>query len=148
MEFLSGENISNLSGLVGVLVGGATSIATTWLTTTSERRTARVEAQTRFRKEIYGRFMDELAAMYAHALKNDHINYDRLASAYAIRGQITLASADAVVAAADRALKFVVDLSLGEARTDSQIRSMMDDQEVDVIREFALACRVELADIR
>jgi hypothetical protein len=148
MEFSEPDKLSGLAGLFGVLIGGATSIATTWITTTSERKLARIEAQTQFRKEIYASFMNELAAMYAHALKNESINYDLLANAYAVRGRITLASSDDVVAAADKALKFVVDLSMSDQKSDSQIRSMMDENEMDVIRDFATACRVELAAMR
>ena len=148
MEIPEPDKLSGLAGLFGVLIGGATSIATTWITTTSERKQARLEAQTQFRKEIYADFMNELAAMYAHALKNESINYDLLANAYAVRGRITLASSDAVVSAADKALKFIVDLSMSDQKSDRQIRSMMDENEMDVIGDFATACRAELSGMR
>jgi hypothetical protein len=50
--------------------------------------------------------------------------------------------------AADRALRFVIDLALGAARTPDEMRKMMNDTEANVIAAFAGACRDELRAIR
>ena len=49
---------------------------------------------------------------------------------------------------ADRALKFVVDLAMGPARSAEEMRHMMDDGSVDVITEFARVSREELQELR
>ena len=140
--------ISTFSALAGTVVGGVTSFATTWMTTTAQNRAARLSAERAKREELYGSFMDELATLYAGALSSSSVDYAKLTGAFALRGRITLLASDAVVAAADRALKFVVDLAMGPPREASEVRRMMDDRNADTITEFARASREELQSLR
>ena len=89
--------------------------------------------------------MDEIAALYAAAIRSERFDYDKTAGAFALKGRITLMSAGPVRAAAERALGFVVDLSTGPPRSDAEVRAMMDDAGANVIDAFAQACRAELA---
>jgi hypothetical protein len=141
---LDGAYLSALAALAGAIIGGVTSFATTWLTTTTQARAARLAAERSDRQDLYGRFMTELATLFAEALKSDKVDYAKLIGAFALKGRIELMSSGPVVEAADRALKFVVDLTMGPPRSDAEVRAMMDDRNVDVIGAFAKACRGEL----
>ena len=86
--------LSTLAGLAGAVIGGATSFATTWLTTTSQARAARLAAERGARQELYGRYMDEIAALYAAAIRSERVDYDKTTGAFALKGRITLMSSE------------------------------------------------------
>ena len=91
--------------------------------------------------------MDELARLYAGALNNVGVDYERLTSAYALNGRIALYASTPVNEAAEAAMRYIVDLALGPKRTPEEVRAMMDQQEANVIRAFAELCREELRGI-
>ena len=141
---LDGAYLSALAALAGAIIGGVTSFATTWLTTTTQARVARLAAERSDRQDLYGRYMTELATLFAEALKSDKVDYAKLIGAFALKGRIEPMSSGPVVDAADQALKFVVDLTMGPPpRSDAEVRAMMDDRNADVIGAFAEACRGE-----
>lgn len=148
MDIMSTEAVSPALGLIGALIGGATSLATTWMTTRAEKRAARIEADTRHRRDLYARFMEQLADMYAHALCSESINYEQLAKGYALRGQIALVASNPVLVSADQAMKFIIDMTIEKRASDTHTRKLMDSDNADVIHGFSLACRNELQSIR
>jgi hypothetical protein len=141
--------LSTISALAGTIIGGVTSFATTWLTTTMQTKAARLGVEKTKREVLYGSFMDEVAQLYSRALENNgSVDYGKLNGAFALRGRIILLSSQAVYESADRALKFVVDIALGPPRTAAEMRKMMDDRKTQVIDEFAETCRQELQTLR
>ncbi len=136
--------LSTLAGLAGAIIGGATSLATTWLTTTAQARAARIAAERAARQDLYGRYMDQIAALYAGAIQSETVDFDKTVSAFALKGRIVLTASAPVVQAAERALKFVVDLSMGPPRSAAEMRAMMEENEANVIDLFARACRAEI----
>jgi hypothetical protein len=139
--------LATLSALAGTAIGALSSLGKTWMTTNAQARAARVAAERAKREDVYGRFMDELARLYASALNNVGIDYERLTTAYALSGRIALYASQPVADAADRAMRYVVDLALGPARSAEEMRAMMEQSDANVIAAFASACRRELADI-
>jgi hypothetical protein len=140
--------IPTFSALAGTVIGGVTSFATSWVTTTAKERAARLAAERSKREELYGRFMEELATLYAGALSSTTVDYGKLTGAFALRGRITLTGSEPVVQAADRALKFIVDVAMGPPRDAAEVRRMMDDRSADTITAFARASREELQGLR
>jgi hypothetical protein len=118
--------LSAASALAGTVIGGVTSFATTWLTTSAQARAARLAAERDKREDAYGRFMEVLAALYAFALDNQGVDYPRMAQAYALRGRIVLMCSQPVAVSADTALKFIVDLMLAPRRSDAEMRRCGD----------------------
>jgi hypothetical protein len=140
--------ISAVPALAGTIVGAITSFATTWFITTSQTAAARVAAERSKREGLYGRYMEQLAALYADALQRETVNYDKFATAYALRGQILLIASRPVFDIADQALRFIIDVTLGPRRTDEEMRKMMDEKQHDVVGDFAEACRREIEGLR
>ena len=140
--------LSTVSALAGTVIGGMTSFATTWLNTTAQARAARLAAERTKREELYGRFIDQLAVLYADALQQEAVNYDKLSAVYALRGRISLLASAPVFAAAEHAVKFVVDLNIGARRTDQEMRRLMDEKSYDVLTAFASAARREIDNLR
>ena len=136
--------ISTAAGLLGAIIGGFTSFLTSWVTQNAQARNQRLSAEAARRQEIYGAFMDELATLYAAALRADGMNYADLIKVFALRGRITLMASAPVIDAAELAMKFVVDLYLGPPRTPKEVRAMMDQNSSDAIGAFARQCREEM----
>jgi len=136
--------ISTASGLIGAIIGGLTSFMTSWVTQNVQARNQRLAAETARRQDLYGAFMDELATLYASALRAEAINYHDLVKVFALRGRITLMASAPVIAAAEGAVKFVVDLYLGPPRDALEVRAMMDQSSADAIGAFAKTCREEM----
>jgi hypothetical protein len=140
--------LSTVSALAGTVIGAVSSLGTTWMTTKSQARAARAKEERDKREDLYGRYMDELARLYASALNNVGVDYERLTVIYALNGRITLYATQRVADAADAAMRFIVDVALGPARSHEEMRAMMDQASANVIGGFAKACREELQAIR
>ena len=136
--------LSAVSALAGTVIGGVTSFATTWLTQTTQLRAARLAVERGKREDLYGRFIDDLAVLFAQALGEERVDYAKLVNAFALKGRIVLLASPPVVDSAERAVKFLVDLYMGPPRTPAEVRQMMEDRTSDPIGEFASICRAEL----
>ncbi|HMS07707.1 MAG TPA: hypothetical protein PKD73_18350 [Burkholderiaceae bacterium] len=137
--------LSTLAALAGTVVGALSSLGSNWMTSRAQARAQRLAEERAKREDIYGRYMDVLARLYAAALNSaGEVDYTMLTEAYALSGRISLRASDAVVAAGDKALRFVVDLAIGQRRSPEAMRALMDDAEANVIGAFARACREEL----
>jgi hypothetical protein len=139
--------LSTLSALGGTAIGALSSLGSTWMSTQAQTRNARLAAERAKREELYGRFMDELARLYADALDNKGVDNERLTGAYALNGRIALYATEPVNLAAENAMRYIVDLALGPKRTAEEVRVLMDQPEANVIRAFAECCRAELRGI-
>jgi len=136
--------LSTVSALAGTAIGALSSLGSTYLSTQAQTRAARAAAERGKREDLYGRFMDELARLNADALDNKGVDNERLTGAYALNGRIALYATNSVNAAAEHAMRYVVDLALGPKRTPEEVRALMDLPEANVIRAFAECCREEL----
>jgi hypothetical protein len=135
--------ISTIAALAGTIIGGLTSFLTAWVTQSLQVRNNRLAADLARRQDLYGAFMDELAMLYSRALRAETMDYGELVKVFALSGRIKLMGTAPVIASAERAMKFVVDLYLGPPRTPQQMREMMDNQSADAIGDFAGVCREE-----
>jgi hypothetical protein len=133
--------ISTISALAGTVIGGLTSFLTAWVTQSYQARTQRIANEVARRQDLYGRFMDEIALLYSHALRSEAIDYSKLVNVFALRGRITLIGTPPVIESAERAVKFLVDLYIGPPRTPEEVRQMMDTASSDAIGDFARLCR-------
>ncbi len=135
--------VSTIAALAGTVIGGLTSFGTAWVSQSIQARSARLAIESARRSDLYGRFMDELAALYSHALRGDDIDYGKLVNVFALRGRITLMASPPVIACAERSVKFLVDLYIGPKLSAQEVRAMMDAANADAIGEFAKLCRAE-----
>lgn len=140
--------VSAISALAGTSIGAISTLGSTWMTTKAQANAARIAAERAKREDLYGRYMDELAVLYANALNNTSVDYDRLTIAYALSGRIGLSATKPVADAAIDALRIIVDIALGPCRTQEEMRAMMDQPGMNVISAFAKICREELEGIR
>ena len=138
--------ISTLSALAGTVVGGLSTFATSWMTQTFQARNARLSAERMRRDELYSKFLEELARVYAHAVSDDAVDFTQLTAVYALRGRILLQSSEAVANLADAALENVQQVYMAPNATPDEVFRRF--QENDPMKPFAAACRAELSALR
>jgi hypothetical protein len=134
---------STLAALAGTVIGGLTSFITAWIMQRMQAQTTRIAAETAKREEIYGRFMDELAELYSVAVSGEPVQWPKLVKPFGLRGRISLVATPPVVAAADKGVKFLVDLYLGPKLSADAVRDLINKETSDISTTFANACREE-----
>ncbi len=136
--------ISAFSALAGTAVGGLTTFATTFVTQHTLSRADRRSRELASRQELYGKFLEELARLYSHAMREEHINHDGLINMFALRGRILLVSSQPVVNAADSAIRVLIDTMLAPNPSEEEMRKTLEAGDADTMVQFAQICRTEL----
>jgi hypothetical protein len=143
--------VSALSAVLGSAVGGSATLATAWITQKTQSRREIVAAEIRKREALYGEFIAECSKLLIDALDHTFDSPDKLFQIYALQNRIRLTSSDAVVAAADQALRRILKQYFEQNITQQQLReelslSLTDDglKHDDPLKPFSEACRNEL----
>jgi gas vesicle protein len=140
----SAAYLSAVAALVGTFVGGITSIATSWLgqqRQTKEQRRAREKDEL---QALYKQFIQDASKLYVDALQHDTTEIPKLVDIYATLNQMRVLSSPEVVAAAENALRMIIDTYAKENATFSGIRQLIDHGFADPLRVFSEACHEEL----
>jgi hypothetical protein len=136
---------SAFSALAGAMVGGITTIITSWTTQRAQFRSARIAEERARRDELYGKFLDETARLYSHAMKEDTINHENLVGIFALRGRILLQSSTAVAKTADAIIKRLVTLYMTPNRSDADLWQDIEGSSDDLMVAFAQECRRDIS---
>ena len=140
----SAAYLSAVAALVGTFVGGITSIATSWLgqqRQTKEQRRARQKAEM---QALYKLFIQDASKLYMDALEHNTTEVPNLVDIYATLNRMRVLSSPKVIAAADNALRMIVDTYAKENTTFSGIKQLIDHGFPDPLRAFSEACHEEL----
>ena len=124
--------------------GASAAIATTWISQKSQTIRERAKSETRKRETLYGDFITEASQRLADAYDHSLDKPDTLVKLYAILGRIRLVSSDAVLTAAEECCDRVVDLYAKPNRTVAEIFTTLHSGELEALKRFSDACRVEL----
>jgi hypothetical protein len=134
--------IPALASFSGSASGTLASIVTNWVTQRRKdrvRHTLRAASQ---REELYRSFIEEASRLYADALVNDKSEVSKLVGLYAFIARMKILSSDAVVEAAEKAGRLILDTYLSPNRTFVDLAELIN--EMDPLRDFSEACRREL----
>jgi len=136
--------LSAVAALVGTFVGGITSIATSWLgqqRQTKEQRRAREKDEL---QALYKQFIQDASKLYVDALEHNTAEISKLVDIYATLNRMRVLSSPKVIAAAESALRMIMDTYAKENATFSGIRQLIDHGFPDPLRAFSEACHEEL----
>ena len=136
--------ITAIAAACGSLVGAAATIVTTWITQRSQMVHAEREVRLRDREALYGEFITEASRLTVDALSHSLETPETFVKLYGILGRIRLVAADRVLAAAEASCRQIVDLYVKPNMTVEQIRVAFEQERLDPIRDFSVACRREL----
>jgi hypothetical protein len=139
--------ITAIAAACGSLVGAAATIVTTWITQRTQAVHAAREEKLRAREALYGEFITEASRLTVDALSHSLEKPETFVKLYGILGRIRLLAPDPVLAAAQACGRQIGDLYAKPNMTVEQIRVAFEQERLDPIRDFSVACRKELLEI-
>ena len=138
--------IPALASFSGSASGTLASIVTGWVTQRRKDRVRHTLRATSQREELYKNFIEEASRLYADALVNDKSEVSKLVDLYALIARMKILSSDAVIEAAEKAGRLILDTYLSPNRTFVDLPDLIN--EMDPLRDFSEACRRELQSAR
>jgi hypothetical protein len=136
--------VTALAALLGSLIGGFTSFATTWLSQRQSAKAQWLRDEVTKREALYNDFIDEAAQRLVDAVENNINDRTQIVRYYALFNRIRVVSSTEVVNAADRVMEFTVKLYNAPNVTLRDIFGPEAPDEGDPLAEFGSACRNEL----
>ena len=140
--------VTAISAVMGSLVGGSASVATTWMAqkTVGKREHAREEL--RKREALYGEFIGECAKLFMDAFTHELEKPETLLPVFALINRIRLCSSRKVLAEAERLLGRITDQYFAKNLTVQELRKLAHTEHADPLSDFGEACRAELKSLR
>jgi hypothetical protein len=140
--------ISAMSGVLGSLVGGSATVATTWVTqrTLGKRKLLRIEIERR--EALYGDFINECSARVLDAFDHQLEKPETLLKAYALLNRIRLCASDAVLSEAQRIVHFIAEQYFSPNLSVEELRTLIRSRDQDPLQPFGETCRRELKAMR
>jgi len=137
-----------LSAVLGSLVGGSASVATTWMAQKTLNRREILRDELRKREALYGEFIGECAKLFMDAFTHNLENLDSLLPVFALVNRIRLCASREVLAEAERVLTRITDQYFAKNLTVEELRELVHTEQADPLRDFGEACRAELKSLR
>jgi hypothetical protein len=140
--------ISALAALTGAAVGGLTSGVAAWLNHRSQVRTEWILHEKSRRQNLYRDFVDEAAKCYIDALQHDNADIPGLVGLYAKLSSMRAVSSKPVIQRADDVVRKILDTYLEPDKSFVELREMVIDGTIDLLRGFSEVCRDEFEKMR
>jgi hypothetical protein len=140
--------LTALSGLLGTLLGGSASVATTWIAhkTVSKRELMREEM--RKREALYGEFIGECARLLMDSFTHTLEKPETMLAVLALINRIRLCASPAVLEQAELLVRRITEQYLSRNLTLDELRELARSDDADLLREFAETCRAELVSLQ
>jgi hypothetical protein len=136
--------IGAFSAVMGSLVGGFTSLLTTFATQRGQYRRDFLSKQFAQRETLYIEFINEAARLSIESLDHQMEKASGLMTIYALHNRIRLNSSKEVIEAADHTIKNIILAYKRPNLTVDEIRDGAYLNIEDPLKEFGEACRSEL----
>jgi len=141
--------LSTASGLVGSLIGAASSIVATWLAQHGQLRAQSLVQEATKREALYAEFIVEASKRLTHASSHQAEGPEVIAGLYAAVKRMHLISSRDVIRTADEVVRVVVETYASPNITFEEVRERMRGGETrDPLKEFTKACKAELDVLR
>jgi hypothetical protein len=140
--------ITALAALTGAAVGGLTSGIAAWLNHRSQVRTEWILHEKSRRQILYRDFIEEAAKCYIDALQHGKADIPGLVGVYAKLSSIRALSSKPVVQCAEDIARKILDTYLEPDKSFVELREMVIDGTIDLLRNFSETCRDEFEDMR
>ena len=140
--------ISALAALTGAVVGGLTSGIANWLNQRNQLRAQWILHEKTRRQILYRDFIDDAAKCYIDALQHNEADIPGLVGLYAKLSSMRAVSSKTVVQRADDVVRKILDTYLEPDKSFLELREMVIDGTIDMLRNFSEACRDEFEQMR
>ena len=140
--------VSAMAAVLGSLVGGSATVATTWITqrTLSKRELLGMEIRTR--QTLYGEFIRECSKLVIDSFTHTLDKPETLLPVYEVLNRIRLCASAAVLAEAERILAKLTEQYSSPNLSVEEIRKLVQARGPDPLKSFGEACRIELRSMR
>jgi hypothetical protein len=146
MAGMDATYVSAFAALAGALIGGFTSLLTSWFTQKVQFRAQRSEHRIERVEDLYKNFIEESSKFYADALVHDApSNAAELIMLYVNISRMRVLSSLKTVEKAEEVARMIVNTYLAPNKTFPELRDMVNRGALDPLRDFSEACREELA---
>lgn len=136
---------SAFAALAGSAIGGLTSLAGSWLNQHVQFRTGQVARDLSRREDLYRAFIEEASKRYVHAYEHETAEVSDLVNLYALVSRMHILSSTAVVEAADRVVRRIIEQYRSPNKTIRDVEEVLDNEAMNPLRHFSNVCREELA---
>ena len=140
--------LTALAGLLGTLIGGSASVATTWVAHKTVSRRELIREEMRKRETLYGEFIGECAKLLMEAFTHSLETPETMLAVLALINRIRLCASQMVLGQAERLLRRITDQYLSPNLTLDELHELARSENADLLREFAETCRAELVSIQ
>ncbi len=141
--YMDSASISALAALAGAAVGGLTSFATSWMIQQAQFKAQQHTRELSKRQELYKDFIEEASTLYGDSLTHGPSDLSQLVRLYAMISRMRILSVAATVENADKVALTIVNTYLAPNRTFPELRDMVNNGGIDLLREFSEAVREE-----
>lgn len=132
------------SGVLGALVGGSATFATTWVSQKMLARRGFLQEEMRKREALYGEFIGECAKLFVDAFAHTLEKPETLLPMYALINRIRLVASQAVLDRAEELLRRVTQQYFEANLTVEEMRRIALSDTADPLKSFGEACRAEI----
>jgi len=148
--------ISNgLAAIMGALVGGLASLASTWVSERSRHKRDLLQREITKRETTYSDFIDQASKLFVesatHNLDDDDANLESelegAVSLYGIASRIRLFASDRVIKEAEAVLDLIL-IQFGAENISVQELREKKLNERDPLKAFSVSCRRELQELQ
>src|SRR5215468_3178125 len=101
--------ITAMAGVLGSLVGGSATVATTWVTQRTLTKRELLRTEIRRREALYGEFISECSKRVVQSFERTLDTSEHLLSIYELLNRIRLCGSDTIVRKADQVLKLITE---------------------------------------
>jgi hypothetical protein len=141
--------ITALAGVLGSLVGGSATVATTWVTQRTLTKRELLRTEIRRREALYGQFISECSKRVIDSFERTLDTPENLLSMYELLNRIRLCASDRILQEAERVLKLITEQYFASNLSLEEMRALIQKGgNEDPLRPFAEACRSELKSLR
>jgi hypothetical protein len=149
---MTGELSNGMAAIMGALVGGLASLASTWVSERTRHRRDLIQREITKRETTYSDFIDHASKLYVtsatHNLNEDdearvELELEGAVSLYGIASRIRLFASDRVIQEAEAVLDLILNQFGAENISIEQLRKK-ELNERDPLKAFSVSCRREL----
>jgi hypothetical protein len=140
--------VGAIAGVLGSLVGGAASVATTWVSQKTLSKRELVRSEIKKREALYGEFIGECAKLLVDAFTHALDQPDKLLPVYALINRIRLCASQPILTEAEHLLARITDQYFATNMTVEELRALVGSEGTDPLKAFGEACRAELKSLR
>ena len=141
--------LSASAGLIGSLIGGASTFAASWLTQRRILRTQTIMQHAMQRQVLYSDFIVEATKRLTEAWNHQAEGPEVIAGLYSAVARMRLTSSSEIINRAEQVIRDIIAAYADPNKTFDELKQHVQDPEpADPLRAFTEACRKELTSLR